>query len=179
MEKQLTLAQLKRDITSEKLEGLMILRCGDSLIPEKYNKWRKIVPVNTRDFGFVNDDGKISHLSYPKASLLEYYDNNILRIFDAGYRELNAKEQSVVDKWRAIKQTDEYKKLADLDLQMDTNISYFKKLNFFKENEVEYLISSLHKKRGMVGVFVDGKLIVRDEKVKGELSMVYLIRKTR
>ena len=177
MKKLLTLAQLKRDVKSEKLEGLMVIRCGKSPVPEKYNKWRKIVPVNTKDFGFVNDDGKISHLSYPKASLLEYYDNDSLLIFDPGYRELNTKEQNIIDRWNTIEKTDEYKKLVDLDLQRDTNISYFKKINFFKDNDVEYLVSLSNKKRGMVGAFVDGKLMVRDEKVKGELSMVYLIRK--
>ena len=66
-----------------------------------------------------------------------------------------------------------------MDLQRDTNISYFKKINFFKDNDVEYLVSLSNKKRGMVGAFVDGKLMVRDEKVKGELSMVYLIRKRK
>ena len=34
MKKLLTLAQLKRDVKSEKLEGLMVIRCGKSQVLE-------------------------------------------------------------------------------------------------------------------------------------------------
>lgn len=169
-----TLADLKRDAKSGTLEGRFTYHSmWLEGLPERLQGWRKLVDCNSVAVFFLNKDGKKSELRIGKASLVEY-DGETLTVYNAGYRDLNADEQRVLDEWAKIAGTDEYKERAHIDAQTDGSSTYYQKLRFFKNAGYEYLMG-LEEQRGMKFDWNTGK--VRDDKVKGSVCMRYELRK--
>ena len=169
-----TLADLKRDAKSGTLEGRFTYHdMWKEDLPARLQGWRKLIASNSVSIFFQNADGNVSELQVKKASLVEY-DGETLTIYYAGYRDLTADEQHVMDAWSKIASTDEYKERAHYDALTDGSSTYYQKLWFFRDAGYEYLMG-LEEQRGMKYDFNTGK--VRDDKVKGPICMRYEIRK--
>ncbi len=168
-----TLADLKRDANSGVFEARMTIRCGSNNIPEQLQGWRKIVGSNSVAIFVLRNDGRKSELPLEKASLVEY-DGSTLTVFNAGLRDLTEEEQRVVDGWRRIANTEEYKERAINDVYTDGSSTYYQEKWYFEDAGFGYLFG--HKKeRGMIRDFGTGK--VRDDRIKGTICMRYEIRK--
>ena len=89
----------------------MILRCGSTDIPESLQGWRKITGCNSVAIFILRNDGKKSDLPLKKASLVEY-DGQTLTTYAAGLRDLTEEEQRVMDGWKKISSTEEFKERA-------------------------------------------------------------------
>ena len=168
-----SLAEFKREAKSGELEGKMLIRYGSSDIPEKFKNWRRIVTSNSVSVFFQTDNGEISQLSLPQASLVEY-DGDKLTVYYAGYRDLTAEEQRVMDGWKEKSSTPEFQAQANVDALTDGSSTYWAKVTYFRKAGLEYLMGA-KEQRGMV---YDYNLRqVRDAKIKGPVCMQYAIRK--
>lgn len=168
-----TIAQLKRDAKSGEYKGRMIIRNGNYNIPERLNGWRKIVDSNTKSIFFLNNEGKKSELQLPKATLVEYTDN-LLTIYNPGERELNENEKQVMNEWEKVTQTKEYKEKSLADIHTDSDMTFWKKIGFFRERDMIYLTGT-ETVRGMKYNAYNGKVI--DDNIRGNICMQYEIRR--
>ncbi|MDF2880053.1 MAG: hypothetical protein K0R54_610 [Clostridiaceae bacterium] len=168
-----TLAQLKRDAKAGLLEGQMVLRNGDSDIPDTLKGWRKIVDSNTVSITFLNNKNKKSALDIPCSSLIEYTDNELI-LYNPGLRELNEEEKTFLAKWEEEKKKTDYESRATVDLYTDGSSTYWQKKYYFIDNGFEYLLGHNTKQ----GKKYDGNTgMVYDNQIKGKKCMVYELRK--
>ncbi len=168
-----TLAELKREASTGEYEGLMIKRFGESVIPARLQGWRKIVGCNTVSIFFQNVGGDVSELPLPKASLVDY-DGETLTVYSAGYRDLTPEERAVKEQWSAHASTEDYIRRSDYDALTDGSSTYWEEVRFFKDAGYEYLMGA-KKERGMI--FDTCRQQVRDERIKGDITLQYKIRK--
>ena len=166
-----TLADLKRDAKSGRLFGEMVLRCGETEIPEKLQGKRQIVDSNSVGITFLNNNGKRSELRIEAASLVDY-DGINLTVYRPGKRPLNEQEQAIMNKWQAIADTDSYKNQSRIDALSDGSQTYYQKKHFFTDCGYEYLLG-FDWKAGKKYEFSTGLII--DNKIKGDPEMVYKI----
>lgn len=167
-----TLSELKRNAKSGTLEGRMTLWHGETAIPERLQGWRRIVKSNSVALFFQSESGQLFELSLPRASLVEY-DGTTLLIYYAGYRDLTPEEQHVMDEWKAIANTPEFKERAQYDALSDGSSTYHEELSFFRKAGYEYLMG-LKEQHGMKYDWNSCK--IRDKKIKGTICLQYEIR---
>lgn len=168
-----TLADLKRDAKSGTLEAKMMVRCGSTDIPEWLSGWRKIVDSNSVAIFVLRNDGRKSELPLKKASLVEYHGDS-LTVYNSGLRDLTEQEQRVMNGWKQIAGTDEYKERAKNDVYTDGSSTYYQEKLYFENAGFGYLMGC-KEERGMRLDYATGKVF--DDKVKGSVSMRYEIRK--
>lgn len=164
-----TLADLKKDAKSGKLSAEMIIRCGSNEIIERLQGRRKIVDANTVGIFFQNKDGKKSELPLPYASLVEY-DGNTIKVYRPGFRDLNATEQSALDEWNKIAETEKYKEQAANDMMTDGSQTYWQEKAFFEKRNLKYLMSC-SPENGLRYIAKDSK--IQDKAIKGEIDFLY------
>lgn len=168
-----TLAELKREAKSGVLEGRMLIRGGCNDIPERLKNWRKIVASNSVSIFFQMDDGNVSELRLPRASLVEY-DEEKLTVYYAGFRDLTVEEQRVIDGWKDKSSTPEFQAQAEVDALTDGNSTYWAKVAYFTGAGFEYLMGTTEQ-RGLKYDY--NRRQIRDAKIKGAVCMQYAIRK--
>ena len=83
-------------------------------------------------------DGRISTLDLDYASLVEY-DGEILKVYSIGLRDLTDLEKSVMEGWKKITDTDDYKEQAYRDALTDGSSTYYKDVQYFKNSPCPYL----------------------------------------
>lgn len=166
-----TLAELKRDAKSGKISGKMIMRFGSNEIPEKLQGMRKIVDANTVCIKFLNTDGKTSELRVEAASLVEYSGDR-LTIYNAGKRDLNEIEKSIMKEWEKISSTKEYEEKANIDALTDGSSTYYKEKGFFEKSSCPYLFG-MDMKQGKKRDLSSGLII--DNAIKGDIVLQYEI----
>ena len=99
-----TLADLKRDATSGKIQFELIERYGKigDEIPKKIRGIRTVEKVNTVAILLKNSEGIISELRFPLSAKLVEYDGETLTIFARGERVLTEQEQKILADWKKI-----------------------------------------------------------------------------
>jgi hypothetical protein len=168
-----TLAELKREAKTGNMYLEMVYRFGSD-IPEKLKGKRKVIGSNSVSISLLTTDGRKSELRLEKASLVEY-DGDMLTIYGAGSRELNEKEQDIVNEWKKITSTKEYKEKAYHDAISDGGITYWKEKKFFKDKGALYLMGC-EKQKGLLYDF-NAHLII-DESIKGKKELQYKVYKS-
>ena len=168
-----TLAELKREAKTGNMYLEMVYRFGSD-IPEKLKGKRKVIGSNSVSISLLTTDGRKSELRLEKASLVEY-DGEMLTIYGAGSRELNEKEQDIVNEWKKITSTKEYKEKAYNDAISDGSITYWKEKIFFKDKGALYLMG-VEKQKGLLYDF-NANLII-DENIKGKKELQYKVYKS-
>ncbi len=169
-----TLADLKRDAKSGTLEGRIVFHSmWQDGLPERLQGWRRMVDSNSVAIFFRNADGRKSELRLEKSSLVEY-DGNSLTVYFAGYRDLNDAEQRVMDGWKKIASTPEFREQAHIDAYTDGSSTYYSERFYFRKAGMEYLMG-LERQGGLKYDTYLGK--VQDDRIKGEVGMRYEIRK--
>lgn len=166
-----TLAELKREAKSGKISGKMVARFGSNEIPERLQGVRKIVDANTVGIKFQNSDGKISELRVEAASLIEYTGDK-LTIYHAGMRDLNETEKTIMNDWKKISSTEEYKEQANIDALSDGSSTYYQEKRFFENSDCPYLFG-MEMKQGKKRDYSSGLII--DNAVKGNIELQYEI----
>lgn len=168
-----SVAELKRHAKSRMFEARMLVRCGSEDIPERLQGWRKLWGANSVSIFFINRDGNPSELQLPKASLIEY-DGQTLTVYYAGYRELTADEQRVMDGWKVKANTPEFRERAEYDALSDGSSTYYEEVAYFRKEGMEYLMGS----KKQHGKRYDWNMRkVQDDGIKGAVCMKYEIRK--
>lgn len=169
----MTLADLKRAAKTKTLEGRCVFHSmWQDGLPERLQGWRRIVDSNSVAIFFQNADGKKSELRLEKSSLVEY-DGKSLTVYFAGYRDLNDVERKVMDGWKKIKSTPEFREREYSDAYTDGSSTYCSEVYYFRKAGMEYLMG-LEKQRGLKYVSHLGK--VQDDGIKAEVGMRYEIR---
>ena len=165
--KLLTLAQFKRDAATGKMGLELVERYG-----KKTNDFYicPVVEVRTKSIKLKKKDGTMSILDLDYASLVEY-DGENLKVYSIGLRELNDLEKSVMEGWKKITDTDEYKEQAYRDAVTDGSSTYYKDKYYFLNSPCPYLYIDEHK--GRKYDYNTGKLY--DPKVKGDCMLVYKV----
>lgn len=166
-----TLAELKREAKAGKISGKMVVRFGSDEIPERLQGIRKIVDANTVGIKFQNSDGKTSELKIDAASLVEYAGDK-LTIYHAGMRDLNEIEKAIMNEWKKISSTDEYKEQANIDALSDGSCTYYQEKRFFENSSCPYLFG-MEMKQGKKRDYASGLII--DNTVKGNINLQYEI----
>lgn len=169
----LTLAQLKRDAKSGKLYGEMTEQFGSTEIPERMRGQRKIVDANSVGITFLNADGKKSECGIDRATLVEYTGDS-LTVFQPGYRDLDADEIRVMNGWKKITETEDYKRRAEVDILSDGSSTYWQQKGFFRDAGKEYLMG-FEEQAGCKYDFNTGK--IRDKSIRGDAILKYKIVK--
>jgi hypothetical protein len=121
---------------------------------------RTVVSSNTTGVSLKLADGKVSFLAFPKASLLEFTDTEI-RTYAAGERDLTADELKIVAGRPSNKP--ENAKLVERDILSDGSTTYWMDKRYFIEAKAVYLENCY------------GKDKIKDDKVKGQLVLRYVI----
>ena len=169
-----TLSELKRNAKNGGLFGVMTIRCGSSdNIPERFTQKRQIIDANSVAIFFMTQDGKKSELRIDRASLVEYTDE-LLTIYNEGFRDLNVQEQTVKQEWEEIANKPENIKRYEIDALTDGSQMFYKQKAFFHNKGYSYLMG-LEEEKGVKYDFNTQK--IRDKNIKGTISMQYrLIR---
>lgn len=166
--KLLTLAQFKRDAATGKM-GLELL--------ERFGKKSEdfyicpVVEVHQKFVVLKKKDGRTSQLDLNYASLVEY-DGETLKVYSVGLRELTDLEKSVMDGWKKITDTEEYKEQAYRDAMTDGSSTYYKDKGYFMNSPCPYLYLDDGDKKYDYNT---GK--VYDPKVKGNCILKYKVYK--
>lgn len=160
-----TLAQLKRDAKAGILYGEMIIRNGNTEIPDHLKGKRPIVGANSVGIFFLNNNGRRSGLDIPCASLVEYTDD-YLTIYNPGLRDLTPDEQAVFDEWESMRDH----RQEEIDMLTDGSTTYWRRKYFFIDKGYEYLLGYEFKKGKKID-FNTGK--VYDKRNKGSVCMKY------
>ena len=172
-----TRAQLIRDAKSGNMSLEMIEYYGNKNVPPRVQGIRKVIKINSVDMLLKQSDGEVSHLSIPKASLMDYIGNKLF-IYAGGYREPNAKEQAILGKWEKHTQDPNFKQREQVDLMTDGSSTFYEKKRFFYDHKAEYLMG--YEKQG--GCKLDHNMRNRGEKdyifddsIKGEPMLAYRV----
>lgn len=169
-----TRADLFRDAKSGHLYLEMTERYGRTIPPEERQK-RQVVKANTVDLILEDDKKNRSHLSIPRATLVDYTDST-LTIHTFGYREPTAQEAQILAGWEKITNTPEYKTMETNDLLSDGSSSYWKMVRYFTDHHAKYLMGfdrehgaclDFNRRSDQLPDFIS------DEKVKGEPILKY------
>ena len=167
MNQKLTLAQFKRDAQTGHM-GLELL--------ERYGKKEStriicpVIKVQQRGVCLKRNDRE-SYLAIPFASLIEY-DGAYLKVYDKGKRDLNELEQKVMNGWKQIANTPEFKKREEYDLISDGSSTYYQKKFYFYNSSCPYLFTDTERLSYSIE---DNK--VRDSKIKGKCILKYKVHK--
>jgi hypothetical protein len=164
-----TLADLKRDAASGRLNAVMIERYGEKP-EEKYSQKRKITRANTVSI-FFDTNGKESALEIPRASLVEY-DGKTLTIYAPGFRDLNTEEAAIMVEWDKITKTERYQEDAQRDAYTDGTSTFYQERSFFRNHGKMYLMGCDEE----CGLKYDyNKKQIRDKSIKGDPQLKYNI----
>lgn len=187
MNKGFSLAQLKRDAKEGILRAEMTVRFGEPIaqedLPERMQGARKIVGAksNSLIFECVGEPGVTSVLELPKAGLVEYSED-YLRIYSAGYREPNEAEQRVLDAWKLVENSEEYRRRAEVDALSDGSATFWQKVSFFRDSGMEYLMG-FERQRGLFLDFnrrnMGDKAFILDENIRGGVDLEYRIEREK
>ena len=162
--KFLSLAQFKRDAATGKM-GLELLERFGKKSEDHYIC--PVVEVCSKSVKLKKKDGRISTLDLDYASLGE-----ILKVYSIGLRDLTDLEKSVMEGWKKITDTDDYKEQAYRDALTDGSSTYYKDVQYFKNSPCPYLYLDNNDKRYDYNT---GK--VYDPKVKGNCILKYKVFK--
>ena len=167
-----TLADLKRDLQIGTSIQMINFNNREE-IPERLQGTRYVVKVKSNGIELNKDKEatKGSFLDYPKATLCDY-TGDTLTIYDAGYRELTAHEQSIMDNVPSKRK--ENAEAVYNELMTDGSGFYWKDKAYYRDNEAEYLAGH-EEVRGLRYDYNEKK--IRDNSIKGEVSLVYKIIK--
>jgi len=126
---------------------------------------RYVVKTNTKGV-YLNlnpNEDKGSLLEYPRNSLLELTEKGF-KIYEAGYRDLNEKEKTILE------HIPKDEKQQEIDLISDTNVMYYRKKMYLEQSGYAYLIGA-HEKEGLYYDINTNK--IRDSNIKGDLDLEY------
>lgn len=154
-----TLADLKRELC---VGSKVILK---KRFGEDVNEAREVIRTQSNSLVFKTPTGKNSHLDYPKAALLEF-DGNVIRIFQAGERELTPEEKAIIE---GEPKDDEQQRI---DLLSDGSVMFHRRKRYYLEKDAEYL-QGHNKQKGMRFCYNSGKIV--DDNVKGDITLEYEI----
>ena len=154
-----TLADLKRECLGKTL--LLKERWGK---PE--NKNRIVIGVKSNSIVLQTEEGKKSYLEMPKASLLEYDGKNI-KIYEPGTRALTPEEQRIRSNDPKDPEQDR------IDMMSDGSTMFYRRQHYYKQVGYEYLFTSSRTHNGKYLTYAAGVPMIRDDALKGKLSLVY------
>lgn len=161
-----TLADLKRDLQKPGIKVVLKERFGKK---EENGEARTICKIQTNSLCFFKADGKSkSWLDFPKATLLEY-DGNTFKIFSPGKRELTDEEQKIRGNEPSDKQQ-EY-----IDAIGDGSTMFYRRKAYYREIGLNYLFGT-GKESGKRLTHENGKAVIEDDSIKGEMILAYEIR---
>ena len=162
-----TLADLKRDAMSGNMSMEMLEwygKTGEDIKPI-LRGIRKVEGANSVAISLLNNDGNISELRFSSAKLIEY-DGETLTFYAAAHRELTEEEQAILAEWKKIE--DEYEK------QNPFGNCYWKKKDFFRKCSCPWLDGN-ETVRGKRMEWVNGRNMIRDNSIKGEVTLKYKV----
>lgn len=152
-------------------------------LPPVMRGWRRVGRIQTNKFTLVNDYGE-SWLDIPRKALVDCekvmdendygYDVWVLRTYLAGYRDLNAEEKMIKRGWEKIMEDPRMQKLYEDDVYTDGSQTYYMEKRYFADHNAEYLMG-FEQQKGMIFDF--NNRLIRDENVKGDLELEYIVRK--
>lgn len=166
-----SVAELKRAAKTGLFSAELIEWFGNSEIPERLRGRRKIVDSNTKGIKLMNLDGSISELRIEAASLVEF-DGDLMKVYMPGLRDPNPEEQAVLDGWKAITESPEYKRELEDDLYSDGSATYYREKAYYEQHRMLYLMG-FDRQRGKLLDWNSGK--ISDYRVRGDLKLCYRI----
>jgi len=160
-----TLAELKRDLRVGKKLTLTYHHLGKCNI---LNKKREIIKIQTNAIVLKteNKSGK-SWLDLPPSSLLEYNDN-IIKIYGCGERDLTSEEKKILGNMPSKRQ--ENAKIVERDLLTDGSTSFWMDKKYLNDNNANWYWGWDKGKR-----FNHNTQKMYDKKIKGRLELQYSI----
>lgn len=169
-------AQLFRDLNDKVIALELIERFGDADIPVSMRGVREIGKVNIVGCQLINSSGEKSFLEIPRASLVNYSDEELI-IYLPGYREPYEEEEDVLEEWNEIASSDDYKERVRIDLLTDGSSTYYQKKKFFEDKEMLYLMIKDKNGKGIEFTKRNNgdKEWLADPAVKGKKVLVYKI----
>lgn len=160
-----TLADLKRDATSGKIQFELIERYGKfgDEIPKKIRGIRTVEKVNTVAILLKNSEGIISELRFPLSAKLVEYDGETLTIFARGERVLTEQEQKILADWKKIED--------DYYLKNPYGDTYWRRKKYFNSCSCPWLAGY----ETVKGKYYKSNGKVLDSRVRGDAILKYRI----
>lgn len=126
------------------------------------------VQSNAVKFKVAGTDGneRDSWLEFPKASLLEFDGRNV-RIYSSGLRDLTDEERRLVEKEPKDAEQDR------VDMMTDGSTMFYRRKAYYRSVGKEYLFGGSKPEKGMLLTWQGGERKIRDDKVKGDVSLEY------
>ena len=162
-----SISQFKRDIEGKTLDCVYHFKGEDNLGD------RKVLKVQTKSIQFERN-GKSLWLDIPKATNIDYIRNEVSIFSINGKREMTNDEQATYDEIK--KKSNDYGNekmgdmtIAEIDIMTDMNRCYYHDKALWENSAFPKLKEKLvHEK--------DNKVLVRDDSIRGELEMKYVIK---
>jgi len=166
-----TFAQLKRDLVVGKTLTMTFNSMSGSseTIKNRIGKARKIIKTQSNGIYLEVESGNKqgSFLELPCASLTEY-DDNTIKVFKYGKRDLTAREAEILA--NRPSQRKENAELARMDMISDSSQTYWKDKRYYDDNNANWYWGW---NKGMRYDLNENKMW--DKKIKGELEMEYIL----
>lgn len=174
-----SLSALKREINDGQI-SIELLPEGrwEAGVPDHLQGVRQCVYAGAKHITIrLLKPGKVSRCDIPRASLVDY-DGDTLKTYLPGLRAPTAAEQKVLDEWKAITETDAFKKRVDLDLRTDGWTAHNYKVKFFHEKKMDYLNG--FDEHGGLKLLLEKQAVgetafIRDKSIKGDLMLSYKV----
>jgi len=155
----MTLSQLKRDLNSA-----TALICNFHFIENRKEKERKILKVQSNSVKTT-----AGWLDFPAASLLDY-DGKQFTVFEQGERELTAEEKSFLKNMQSLYTEEER------ETYFYTSVCYYGEEAYRKTHKVSGMNGSTWYHKRLINGRKDGKLYVRDPKIRGRKLYTFTIQ---
>ena len=166
-----TFNQLKRDLKESTGKTLKVLYHFRGEEKPELLQDRTIKRVQTNALTTTRDGNeKECWLYYPNGAELVEYNDNTFSFYEAGERDLTETEKRHLEAMNNLCTKEE----IEMDIYTDTNIEYWKKKAYAKENNIEYLLG-FEEKQGKKYNWNSKR--VRDNKVRGALLYTFEIVK--
>lgn len=164
-----TFAQLKRDLVVGKTLTMTFNATQSETIKNRIGKARKIIKTQTNGIYLEVESGNKngSFLELPCASLTEY-DNNTIKVFKYGKRDLTEREAEILANRPSNRK--ENAEILRMDMLSDGNQCYWKDKRYYDENDANWYWDW---NKGMRYGHNENKMY--DKKIKGELEMEYIL----
>lgn len=134
---------------------------------KEMNDLREVEKVQSNSVKFKGLNGsKAGWLEFPKSSLIDF-DGKTAKIYQAGLRELTEEEKRIRDDEPKDDEQDR------IDMLSDGSTMFYRRKKYYKDVGYEYLFTSSKKIQGKYLTYKDGKHMIQDDKIKGEINLIY------
>lgn len=100
---------------------------------------REVISIQSNGVWLKGEKGR-SFFEIPKAKCSSF-DGETLKIYETGWRALTDEEKSVMEEWKKVADTEEFKRRAEVDILTDGSSTYWQEKAFYEDRGMAHLFT--------------------------------------